>query len=290
MGAGDLCAVEQAVWLGTVGGGTNEVSMGPRLTTQEHWNGIWTAQLRAFNPKKASHVAIDDLFDSLLESFCAQADKRSSALRILELGVGGSFWLGRLAERLRCRGIGLDYSYAGCRLALASSGDWGNVTVVQSDVLTPPLVQGQFNFVYSLGLVEHFTQPRAVLHQAFDLLTPGGLLMTMIPNKAGIAGFVERLVNPENFRRHLPLRLADLLSVHRDVGFEAVDGTYFGALSAVGTLSGGGPGAAVARPVKRALNGLIFYPLYLRSRFRPRWSLLSSQIAVWGIRPIQPRQ
>ena len=252
-----------------------------RLTSREHWDGFWEGQARVFRPERATDVAIDRLFDRLLP--LARKTERLP-LRVLELGAGGSFWLGRLAGSRDCQAVGLDYSERGCALTQVSSPEPG-VQVIRGDVFAPPLRAGQFDFVYSIGLIEHFEDPTTVLRQAFDMLAPGGCILTAIPNKAGLAGSVERVLNPENYNKHIPWKADALLSAHREAGFEEVGGNYFGPFELMGKLRDDSAASRALLRVKSAMNRLFFYPLYLRANFTAPSPILSAHLAAWGRRP-----
>jgi SAM-dependent methyltransferase len=244
-------------------------------------------ELRAFNAKDARHVAFHNLFRSLDSKSPKFRELKPADLRILELGAEGSFSLDRIVNQLNCHAFGVGYSLTGCRLAIANTNCKTNVHIVQGDVRTPPFFPAQFHFVYSCGLVEHFSDPRPVLCRAVDLLVPGGLLLTTIPNKVGLAGITERLLSPASFHKHLPLNLNELLNIHHETGCVNVDGIYFGPFSIIDVEpSRNIDRLTLVRLLKRALNKFIFFPLYLKAKIRLNSQWLSSDIAAWGIKPL----
>ena len=68
-----------------------------------------------------------------------------------------------------------------------------------------------FNFVYSMGLIEHFGTPHAILEEMYNLLKPGGTMLTIIPNLRGMYTPIARVASPKLLATHkviLPIGLA----------------------------------------------------------------------------------
>ena len=55
-----------------------------------------------------------------------------------------------------------------------------NVTAVVGDCLAMPLAENTFDVVFSVGLLEHFSEPEHVLHEQLRVLKPGGLLISYV--------------------------------------------------------------------------------------------------------------
>lgn len=145
-------------------------------------------------------------------------------LSVLEVGAGDSQWLPYLAARHpEGRYVGLDYSAAGCeRLARrAQSAGLSNIDIVHADLFDPPeSLVAQFDLVYSLGVVEHFSDLPRVLAAKARFAKPGGRLLTSIPNMAGTLGRLTRILNREVYDMHMPHDLASFQSGHRAAGLE----------------------------------------------------------------------
>lgn len=93
---------------------------------------------------------------------------------VLDAGCGA----GRFAEiAVSCGAhvVALDYSSAvdACRSNLAR---YPNLSVVQADIYALPFAPGQFDFVYSLGVLQHTPDPRRALLSLPSQLRPGGKL------------------------------------------------------------------------------------------------------------------
>lgn len=82
----------------------------------------------------------------------------------LDAGCGA----GRFAEialRAEAHLVAIDYSSA-VDACYANLGNFPNLHVVQADIFSLPFAVGQFNFVYSLGVLQHTPD----VHKAFDSL------------------------------------------------------------------------------------------------------------------------
>lgn len=146
--------------------------------------------------------------------------------RILEVGAGNSAVLTLLARRHSGRATlaGLDYSPSGCRLLRErASREGAAVTVYEGDLFHPaPELLGAHDIVFSIGVVEHFSDLASVLAAKRALLAPGGQLFTLIPNMRGALGALMRRYNREVFERHVPHDMQSLLRGHADAQLEVV--------------------------------------------------------------------
>lgn len=141
--------------------------------------------------------------------------------RILEVGGGGSSWLAYLASRFRSSEfVGLDYSEAGCQLLKQYSDENGlsNLSSRCADFFSVDSSIGVFDIVYSLGVVEHFADLPDTLARFKEFLAPSGVMVTVIPNMAGVIGRLTRSYNKAVYDIHVPYDLAALVKGHRDAG------------------------------------------------------------------------
>lgn len=123
---------------------------------------------------------------------------------------------------------GCDYSPASCTLArenLARAGVRG--TIHHADLFE---FEGQYDVVYSGGVIEHFESPAPILERFTRLLRPGGYLVTTVPNLRGLNGLYRRLLKPDTFDTHRPITLAELRAWHGGLGLHEVLATAYGSL------------------------------------------------------------
>jgi SAM-dependent methyltransferase len=74
--------------------------------------------------------------------------------------------------------------------------------VHQGDLFEDHPELGQFDVVYSLGLIEHFDDVPAVIERHVRLAKPGGLLVVGCPNLVGLNGWFLERVAPDILAKH----------------------------------------------------------------------------------------
>jgi 2-polyprenyl-3-methyl-5-hydroxy-6-metoxy-1,4-benzoquinol methylase len=124
-------------------------------------------------------------------------------MRVLEVGCAPGKHLAYLAKLRKARVYGVDYSEPG----IAFSKQLFSRLHLQGefrceDVFTTTFPKGFFDVVYSLGVIEHFDNPRAVIEAHVLLARIGGLVLIAVPNYAGIYGRLQRFFDPENLKIH----------------------------------------------------------------------------------------
>jgi len=159
--------------------------------------------------------------------------------RVLEIGGGGSSWLAFLASRFPASNfVGLDYSKEGCDLLKQYADENGlkNLRYECADFFDCERLSGSFDLVYSLGVVEHFSELSATIAHLRRFLDRDGVMVTVIPNMAGVIGSLTKLFNRGVYDLHVPYDRGDLARGHVDAGMTIISGGYlcssnFGVLS-----------------------------------------------------------
>lgn len=161
--------------------------------TQSSFGYEWTH----FNDWAASgNVNFEDYFQGVdLQSLCGQT--------VLDAGCG----MGRHARQVASfagRVVAVDFSRA-IDQAARNSMDRTNVDCVQADLLSLPLADGAFDFVYSLGVLHHLADTEQALREIVRKLRPAGRLRIYLYWKRhGWQGQALKLVS---FARHITTRL-----------------------------------------------------------------------------------
>lgn len=93
---------------------------------------------------------------------------------VLDAGCGGGRY-SRLAGRFGARVIGVDLSTAVVKAA-ALCADLPNVAIAQADLFDLPLVEAQFDFAFSIGVLHHSPDPRRAFAQVAARVKPCGRL------------------------------------------------------------------------------------------------------------------
>jgi SAM-dependent methyltransferase len=201
------------------------------FASREHWDRIYDGAcvahwLPGWKPD-GSYVLM------VLESVLRREIAQSRAQSILEIGCGNSVWLPYFARELRVAVAGIDRSESGCRLAeenLAASGAKG--VIHHRDVLECTAEEiGQFDFVYSLGVVEHFADVRKALSKFAEFVRPGGVLLTEIPNFPSFHSALSRFWQPRVLARHNLSAKGELVPAYGQMGFVNVRERHLGLFS-----------------------------------------------------------
>lgn len=233
--------------------------MSNALTTSDYWDTGYStgASMEPLRPGDFRRHA--DL--QVVESIAALG---LEGKRVLEVGAGNSAMLTALATRLggRARFTGLDYAPAGCRmLAERAEREGAIVEVLHQDLFAPsPSLDGQFDVVFSIGVVEHFTDLGGVLRAMRRFLAPGGRMFTLIPNMRGLPGVLVRRYNRAVYELHVPHDMASFVAGHRAAGLEVENSrflcsTNFGVLSSC-FRSPGDPGFTTYKWLSRVSKAL----------------------------------
>jgi len=100
----------------------------------------------------------------------------SSGMRILEPGVGRGEHL-KLFEKLGLEVQGFDISSHSKQFSPNL-----NIKVINSGKTKWPYDDNHFDVVYSKSFIEHLSEPIDYIRQAYRVLKPGGLLLTLTPD------------------------------------------------------------------------------------------------------------
>lgn len=195
------------------------------LTDESYWTTLWDGQQHKVRHLRWAYVAnrqLSKLFHRAL------ADIKHP--KLIELGCADSLWLPYLAKNYEGECYGVDFSELGCQLAqrnLALADAEGKILCEDIFSFTKTQV-AEFDFVYSMGLIEHFTSPQAVLEEMYSLLKPGGVMLTVIPNLRGMYTPIARIASPTLLATHQKISPTTLAELLRNVGFHVTEFGYTG--------------------------------------------------------------
>jgi ubiquinone/menaquinone biosynthesis C-methylase UbiE len=108
--------------------------------------------------------------------------------RILEVGCGRGATLLELA-RQGAQVVGLDYAQTAistCEALRSAMKLDDSAEFLLGDARALPFDSGSFDFVYSIGLLEHFEQPSVLLSEQYRVLKPGGVVLVQVPQKYSV--------------------------------------------------------------------------------------------------------
>lgn len=161
-------------------------------------------------------------------SYIIQAP-HNAGKRLLEVGCARSIWLPYFARQYHLVVSGLDYSEEGCRQAeavLKMAGVDGHI--VCADMFSPPkAMMRSFDYVFSMGVVEHFTDTGACISALSNFLRPDGRIITVIPNMRGTVGALQYLCDSKVYATHMVLTPEELAEAHAAAGLVDIDSRFF---------------------------------------------------------------
>ncbi len=164
-------------------------------TTNEYWNSLYAGQEEPSLPSRLSVGSrnLHRLFRQYIRP----------GMQFLEIGCAPGKQLAYIGKYLGASISGLDYSENGIELSrrllhkLNIEGD-----LRCEDIFSTSFRPETFDVVYSLGVIEHFDDPRNIVRQHMELLKPMGISLILVPNYGGIYGRLQRYFDPENLTIH----------------------------------------------------------------------------------------
>ena len=195
---------------------------------KDYWQASWTREalpprIDPESPNLSACVerSIAARFDDIVRDVPRGAS-------FLEVGSGHSAWLPFAATRWGFRVTGIDYTTLGVETSLAMLAREKVVgDVVLADMFHPPdALRSSFDVVFSNGVIEHFEDTSHAVSALRDLVRPGGLVITMIPNVTGSVGLATKVLSRKVYDAHVPLTREDLRAGHERAGLEIVSCEY----------------------------------------------------------------
>jgi SAM-dependent methyltransferase len=183
------------------------------LATREYWDDCWRAEVAL--PREIH--AFKNPAEGRLARMLRQRLPRGG--RLLEIGCAASAWMPFFAKELYCDLWGVDYSAAGLDLARRNLELLGlEAKLVLGDFLDARLPPGAFDVIFTDGLIEHYRDPSPIFRRCAELLRPGGIQVTVIPNLRGMYGAAQRLLDREVYDVHVAFSPEDLDRIQKDAG------------------------------------------------------------------------
>jgi 2-polyprenyl-3-methyl-5-hydroxy-6-metoxy-1,4-benzoquinol methylase len=165
------------------------------LTTVNHWDDVWAGDVRLRLP--SSWVISTRNFQRIFRKHVCPRD------RFLEIGCAPGKLLAWVAAELQADVCGLDYSERG----LATAKRLFNALQLSADFRCEDLRQttfapASFDVVTSIGVIEHFDDPREVVQAHLRLVKPGGTALMTVPNYRGIYGKIQKYFDAASLDFH----------------------------------------------------------------------------------------
>jgi SAM-dependent methyltransferase len=144
----------------------------PPVSYEEDYRFYDRPHMREFDVRRYSRYA----------AWVARYMEVGKPLRVLEIGCGAGWVLeGLRTLHPQCEYTGLEPSASACLLGRAAGLQVAKGSLL-SEAIPFPVAQGGFDFIYSINVIEHVSDPVAFVHAASELLTEDGVLCTVCPN------------------------------------------------------------------------------------------------------------
>jgi SAM-dependent methyltransferase len=140
------------------------------------------------------------------------SNKISKGSKILEIGCGRGDFINEFIN-LEMVGYGIDASKA-------SKDFFSGIKFSQVDLLKEkiPHEDNLFDVIYSKSVIEHFYYPEKIMEEAYRVLKPGGLIITLTPDWE----FIYRSFY-EDFTHRTPFTSISLRDIHLISNFKNVE-------------------------------------------------------------------
>ena len=172
------------------------------LTDRQYWDSRYAdsgqqARLQDWSP-------VRDYDCMTLEKLLTRELLGCGARTMLEIGCGNSIWLPYYAKRLGVRVTGIDYVESACEQAKDRLRVCGvNGAILCQDVFKVTAEEiGQYDLVFSQGVIEHFSDINGTVRKFIEFVRPGGVLFTWIPNFPSFHSRLAKFWHPAVWAKH----------------------------------------------------------------------------------------
>jgi SAM-dependent methyltransferase len=167
------------------------------LTEQKFWEDYWN------NKRDELIINVEDkgYFQQELDKIISDSNIKS----VLELGGFPGTYSVYLKKKYNLDTSVLDYyinQQIVNELLEVNNLQKNSIDLIEDDLTLNHEIIKIYDFVFSLGLIEHFIDTKQIVKRHLDFLKPGGELMILIPNFRGINGWLQRKFDRANYDVH----------------------------------------------------------------------------------------
>jgi 2-polyprenyl-3-methyl-5-hydroxy-6-metoxy-1,4-benzoquinol methylase len=169
------------------------------LTDSTYWKNFWDVSGVHIRPSRGG--VRDHVRESLMSAVGSVVEPSS---RWIEIGCASSSFLLDVPTQLDAELDGVDISAAALRTTADDLAKLGvKPRLSCHDFATPdPEEVKSYDGVLSFGFVEHFADIASTLVSMAGYVRPGGRIVTVVPNMAGLNGFLQLGLSSDTFLTH----------------------------------------------------------------------------------------
>ena len=174
---------------------TENLSAVKEIVGRDHWDNVHRSRPRMRLPSRL--IVATKNISHLLKP------RIKPGMRVLEVGFAPGKQLAGVAARCRAEVSGIDYAEQGVATArelFAALGLKGDLRC--ESVFETTFPADTFDLVYSIGVIEHFTDPRPIVAAHYRLIRRGGRCLILIPHYRGLYGRLQMRFDPPNIAIH----------------------------------------------------------------------------------------
>lgn len=200
------------------------------LTDKNYWEESYikrTGEYNSFDKNDWKDLTASQIFKKISNLI---KDRKN----ILEAGGGDGKFISALAKENKDKNFFIiDYSEKGCELAAERAyRENVQIKIFKNDIFNPPEnLINFFDFIFSFGVAEHFTDLKGFLSAKKNFLKQNGIMFTLIPNlKSPVYGKLCKSWNMEVYNSHIIHDAYSLKKGHEEAGLKVKDWGYFGSI------------------------------------------------------------
>jgi hypothetical protein len=165
---------------------------------KNHWDRNWASGFGA------RPLSLLNVFNRDAIALLSRPLRGTAGASVVEIGFVPGKFLQFLEHHFQAECHGYDYSESGCSNARRFLGaQRASVQVHCQDVLeAPPDASHRARLVYSIGVVEHFADPTAMIRAHLKPLAEDGVAIIILPNYQGLNLRIQTRLDPENIAIH----------------------------------------------------------------------------------------
>jgi len=171
------------------------------ITEKEFWDNFWNNL--SLPSRVNENFSNDRIICDFLKKNIPSGEKKKTAL---EVGCAPGKWMIFLNDELQYSAEGCEYLESAVKITRQNleMNNIHNAVIYQGDFLSYDFGKNQYDVVFSLGFIEHFTNPEFVVGKMCTILKTGGVLIIGIPKFTGLNYYIARYIDKKLKNKLLP--------------------------------------------------------------------------------------